>query len=268
MTQSAAHSERRITTLSAVIIAIALAAAGGSILYITGLELAYWKDHAGLRALLMQLGSLLIVSLALAFLWELFGRRIFLQEMLALAQISQDLRGAGLLRVVQSPNQIDWAPLIEGATCIDVFFTYGRSWRGHFYQQLQAVISRPNTVMRIVLPDPDDKPLMKSLGLRFKKSSADQAADIREAHDFFAEIAANKTNKTNKDQVQVWYTTAAPVVSLYRFDGTAVVALYPHKAKVDLPHFVCRRGGSLYAYAMDQLTILTSRTEGVSRRVL
>lgn len=261
----AAHSERRITTLWAVIIAIVLAAVGVSLLYIAGLDMDYWTANPGLRALLMQLGSLLIVGLALAFLWELFGRRIFLQEMLAVAQIAQDLRGAGLLRVVQSPNQIDWSPLIDGATCIDIFFTYGRSWRGHFYQQLQAVAERPNTVMRIILPDPDDKLLMKSLGVRFKKPPTDQANDIRDAYQFFARIA-QKAQDPN--QVQVWYTTAAPVVSLYRFDGTAVVALYPHKAKIDLPHFVCRRGGSLYSYAMDQLTILTSPTEGISRRAL
>ncbi|MFO1077966.1 MAG: hypothetical protein U1E73_09625 [Planctomycetota bacterium] len=263
MQQTFTIPERRITTLSAVLVSITVGGAGIALLYVTGLDLAFWVAHRGLQTLLMQIASLMIVSVAVAFVWELFGRRVFLNEMLAIAGVSQDLRAAGILRVANSPNQIEWGSLINGATSIDVFFTYGRSWRGHYDQQLKGLPSRPATVLRAILPDPEDKLLMKSLGARFCKEPAVLVKDIHEAAEFFSGLAES----AGGDRVQIWYTKAAPVVSIYRFDGVAVVALYPHKAKVDLPHFICGRGGSLFAYAMDQLTVLCSEQDGLSRRL-
>jgi hypothetical protein len=250
--------ETRITTLSGALIAIAIAATGIALLYWTGHPTA-WASHPRLQTLLQQLGSLLVVAVALAFLWDLFGRRVFVNELYARAGVAQDLRHAGLVRIVLSPNDVDWKPLLDSATEIDVFFTYARSWRGQFYLQLQEFPQRKHSVLRVILPDPDDLELMQSLGRRFDKHPDKQAHDIREASDFFQKII--DTSKNAPGRIEIWYTKAPPVLSIYRFDRVAVLAMYPHKTKVDVPHFICHRGGTLFDFAVNQLDALTTPDE-------
>jgi hypothetical protein len=55
--------------------------------------------------------------------------------------------------------------------------------------------------------------------------------------------------KTAVAKIEVWYLSRSPVFSYFRFDSTAIVALYHHKSiRATVPAFVFQKGGSLYDY--------------------
>jgi hypothetical protein len=255
---------KTITTLTTILIAIGVAFIGGFLLYLSH-KLTFFTTHSAMQGLCRDLGSLCVVVVALSLLWELLGKRALGREMLAKAGLSRELTNAGIVHVAVSHDKVEWNQLFYRARYLDVFFTYGRSWRAYYERQIRELLGRPDSRLRVVLPDPEDKGLMKALGNRFRKSPGDQAKDIRESRDFFVRVATEAAAETSV--LEVWYTSSEPVVSLYRFDDLAVISFYPHKEKTDVPHIVCRKTGSLFEYVEKELRVLTDESEGVSRCV-
>jgi peptidoglycan biosynthesis protein MviN/MurJ (putative lipid II flippase) len=86
---------RNLMTLKTALLSAAVGSVGAILLYI-GDRNTLWRHHQAGQALVNDLGAALVVSVALALLWELVGKRAFTHEILETAQTSADVNTAGL----------------------------------------------------------------------------------------------------------------------------------------------------------------------------
>jgi len=221
-------------------------------------------DWPLLPSLIRDTGALLIASTALAFLWETASKRAFAREILATVRLSGDVERAGLKNIFNNFNQdLDWTNLIANAKEIDIFFSYGRTWRGTHSVALRDAASKSPRV-RVVLPDPDDVVLMRHLESRFRMAHDELPSAIRQAHDDFVRIFATGGKK---NRLQIYYTSKPPVHSIYRFGDKAILALYQHRAlRGNVPSFLAQQGGWLYSFCKDEFEALMLGDEQIRTR--
>ncbi len=244
---------QKVTNLLAALITVVVAAIGIVLLMWTS-DSQKWQNYPSLQSFLSTLGSLCFVSVTISLIWALFGKRAFAEELMAKANISRNVYHAGLLEVAASKTSVKWLELMGDAAEVDLWFTYNPTWRDMYDDQLRAIAKRKRAVIRVLLPDPDEPGLMASLARRFDRTKEHLSGRIQEARDYF--LRMKLTAEQSGSTVEIWYTSAAPMFGLYRFDGVLVLSLYGHCGYQAVPHLVCRRGGSLYAFAMEQFNAL------------
>jgi hypothetical protein len=235
---------RERTVLRLVIGAILALVLGVGFLYWAGLE-AFWKGHETWQNLVRELGHFLVVTVVVASLWEIWGRRAFLDEVYARLQISREVERAGIVQVVDTFHEtIDWAAFFESSTSLDVVVSYARTWRATHLEQLRGFVSKGGR-LSVVLPDPSDEKLVEQLAVRFEKKPSDLQGLIKEAVSDFGDLA-----KLAREQpVHVAVVSIAPVFSFYRFDRVAILAFYTHdRRKSPVPTIICRSGGTLFDF--------------------
>lgn len=212
-----------------------------------------WQTKAGLKALVNNLGGLLIISAGFGLFWELVGKRSFAREVLETARTSTDVEAAGISRIgtnyLKEPN---WEALFAGVTKLDIFVAYGRTWRNQHLEKLKKVTQTPGSRLRVYLPDPGDAATLKWLSVRFDMSPSDLFSAIHEARRAYQALPTGAGST-----VEVRYRAGEAVFSCYRFDSTAVMTLYTHQRKrTGVPTMVCRAGGSIYQFVREEFTAL------------
>jgi hypothetical protein len=240
---------RALSDQTSYLIALVVVVAGLGLLYIAG-RASLWTHRSGAQAFVNQLGSLLIVAVGLAVLWDWRGKRALAEEVLEKAQLAADLTNAGIKRVTnQYIREVDWQEYFRTVSKLDIFFAYGRTWRRTHYDQLQAVAARPEGRIRVILPDPSDAGTVERLAHRFSMTDADLVSAIKEARDDFVGL-----KQAGGASVSVMYRSGDPTFSCYRFDHLAILTLYSHSRKrVLIPTFVCVDGGTLYDFLRKEL---------------
>jgi hypothetical protein len=247
---------KHVSTLTHLLISIAVAAVGVVLLYFGGRN-SLWEQHRGLQALVNSLGGLLVVSVAVAGLWELWGKRSFVREILETARTSTDVEAAGVVRIgtnyVEDP---DWEDLFRGVRKIDIFFAYGRTWRNNNLTRLRTVAASPDARIRVYLPDPGDTDTLKPLMSAFNMTRADLVRAIGEARQAFQSL-----RQPGGADIQVWFRKGEASFSCYRFDRAAVITLYSHgRERTNVPTIVCRDGGSLYEFVRAEFRALEAQS--------
>jgi hypothetical protein len=235
---------QRIGVRDVAIAGMVVAAIGVGLLYVSGHD-SWWVHRGGAQQLLSQIGSLLIVSVALAALWEWRGRHLLAQEVLETARLGADVTAAGLTRLTnQYIQDVEWAELFTDVKHLDIFVAYARTWRGSHFAQLQDLGRQVDARIRVVLPDPGDDDTVARLALRFEMTPARLVELITEAARDFRVLA-----QPGGADVQLYFHTGDPTFSYYRFDTRAVVTLYSHSRHRQLvPTLVCKSGGTLYDF--------------------
>lgn len=256
-------SER--VNLRTVIIAIGVALFGLLLLYLSA-DNSIWTDREIWQTVIRDLGGLLLVTVALTLSWEIMGKRAFMDEVLAKAQISKEIKYAGIIRISDSfHHDIEWKSYLRSVNKLDIFFAYGQTWRNTYYQELRDVASREDARIRVVLPDPDDELTIIELSRRFNYTTETLIELIKEAKEFFRRL---RPVGGKGAQIYVWYLPAAPTFSFYRIDKKAILALYTHrKERAPVPTFVCEMGGTLYDYIRKEFDAMIS-DNGLARLIV
>lgn len=248
-TPRGARPFRQLTTLQMNLVAVLIAVTGLTLLYLGGRS-DLWHDRQGLQAFVNNLGSILIVSVALALIWEFLGKRSFAREILETAQTSTDVHAAGITRIgMNYAEDADWETLFNGVQHLDIFVAYGRTWRNSHINKLRRVAEDKGARVRLYLPDPEDSYTVSSLATRFNTDEARLKDAINEAKAEFISL-----QEAGNAKIEVYFRKGDMVFSCYRFDNTAVVTLYTHsRARGQVPVIVCRKGGSFYDFVRREL---------------
>jgi hypothetical protein len=234
----------RIQLLSLVFVIVGFASMFAS----SSVETAGYHKSA---SLLHEGGAALVISGALAALWELAGKRAFADEVLAKASMSRDLADAGIDIVTYSfkDDRISWEQLFKNACRLDVFVSYAHTWRNTQVERLDKLLTDSNASLRVVLPDPDNEDVLASLADRFEMEADDVRRSIDEGKGFF-----EHRKKKAKGTVEIYFSSIVPLFSFYRFNNKAVLALYNHRrGRLPVPSFVCDSEGFLFKYITDEL---------------
>ncbi len=251
---------RRLTNVGSVLLAVLFIATGAILLF--GIGHSDAKGPGPWVLLLRDFGSLLVVTGVFTIIWELVGRRALFDEFWSKAQLAESIRAAGLGHVAESFRTLDWVSLLRHATRLDIFFSYGRTWRNAHSESLEALLRRPDGRIRVVLPDPDNSEIVSELARRFQQTGEQVATAIREG---IASFSSLRTDTAAGERLEIWVVPFAPVFSCYRVDQKAVFALYRHRAgRGPVPAFVVDSGGYLYDFIREEFNVML----GGARRIV
>jgi hypothetical protein len=219
---------------------------GSLLLYISYLDIL--KDYSIWQNIIRDVSAFLIVTFTITLFWELWIRRAFLNEILSKIQLSAEIKLAGLTGITDTFQKgIDWESLFCKAKKIDIFLAYGRTWRNTHIENLKKLASDKEVRMRIIFPDPENEENVSELSRRFNYTPKKVKDLIEEGVKDFQEI--RKISLDNGARVSIWYLSATPQFSFYRFDNTIIFALYSHsRERVPVPTFKVEEGGHLYNF--------------------
>jgi hypothetical protein len=209
------------------------------------------------KAVVANLGGLVVAAISIALLWELISKRAFLDELLAKAGLAEDVRTLGLTGLTVNPLTGPAFPkLIRTTKRLDIFVCYANTWRTTHEQDLRVLSRSEGIRVRFFVPNPDNVQLMTELAHRFGAASAAVLADkVRVAISEMKDIFRNR-------EFYVWVHEENPVTSFYLFDDTAVVTLYKHaRGRGSVPTFVAERGGTLFNYVQDEVDAMVKGLE-------
>lgn len=244
---------KQITNLRTYI-ASALIFILGVLFLITGEKITFPEGYLWAKSVTSNFGALLIASVSIAMLWELFSKRSFLDELLAKTGLADDLRTVGVTGVSLNPMRgADFSKIIRSSERLDIFVCYANTWRATYEEDLRFLASKKNCRIRLIVPDPDNHEIMKDLAKRFNANdAATMEGRIRQAITDYKSLFASVTN--HKVDFSVWIHDETPVSSFYRFDRCAVITLYKHaKGRGNSPTIVAERGGALYTYIENEI---------------
>jgi hypothetical protein len=232
--------------LRLLLVATLVVGGGLVLLYISGIN-RYWRDAEPWQVLLRTLGSSFVVTGGLTMIWNFFGKRAFLDEILQKVGVAKELEFAGLSQITNSfYADVKWDSLFHSVRKLDLFFAYAQTWRNSHTEQIRRVARTAGTRIRVVLPDPDDIGVVAELARRFSSRPEEIKAKIEDAERYFVDLCENATTLA---EIRIWLLPAAPQFSFYRFDKSGVITLYSHRhERSAVPSFVVERGGTLYDY--------------------
>lgn len=208
-----------------------------------------WKE------VVKDVGGCLLGIGVLAILWEVFTKRSFREETLAMVNVSATLDKAGVEAIELDYLSLDWKSLFDSAEKLDVFFAYGGTWRGTHLLQLQNLLTKKGMKLRILLPDPACNDAVAELSRRFVGYSTEKAIRvIGESVQTFDELRVKCPQGTT---VEVRFTKTTPLFAIYNFGRKAVFTMYRHKpGKGEVPTYIVQRGGTLYGFMENEFDSL------------
>lgn len=249
------------TNLRTIVVSGAIFAIGISLLLVSE-----WSDYViaktWLKAVVSNLGGLLVATVSIAILWELVSKRAFLDELLETAGLVEDIKSLGLVSISTNPlNGPNFEKLIKDSSKVDIFVCYANTWRAANEEHLRALARKPKVKVQLIVPNPDNMLLMEELNKRFNGASKEVMAEkVKVAIEDFKAIF-NSTGAVKAD-FSVWVHDEDPVTSFYRFDNKVVVTLYKHaKGRGNVPTFVAEAGGSLHSYVEAEIEALVKGTQ-------
>ena len=244
---AAANYLKERTNLRTVLVSVLLLFIGLALL-VASETIPFVSTRAWLKAIISNLGGLVVASISIATLWELFSKRALFDELLGKASFAEEIRLLGLVGISVNPLKgADFPKLIRDASKLDIFVCYANTWRNSYEQDLRVLARKPNSRVRLIIPDPTNARIVEELAHRFNAASVQEISDrIRTAQREFRNIFTAPGTTTD---FSVWTHHETPVTSFYRFDNVAIVTLYKHaRGRGDTPTIIAERPGGLYSY--------------------
>ncbi len=237
----------KITNYSTVLLALLGVVLGLALMVVA----ASWDSLASRdwqRSLVNELGGLLVVTGGLSVLWDLRGKRDLIREVLAKVRVSSEVQAAGVVQMTMNWMDIEWDEHFKSAHEIDVFISYGSSWRKLHWPRLQEFTAKKRNKLRIFLPDPKDESTMKVLAQRYDYTPEKiQASVLEMAHEM-----ATLSGPDSAD-IRVYYRAGDPTFTCYRFDETVLVTLYSHKRQRGSVPAIALTDGTFKDYFLAEL---------------
>lgn len=247
--QAQTSLNRKITWLSAATISIILFVIGLFLIWANGEDTWLSVTHPAISFFLKEMGGIIAASGLVAIIWEISIKRTFFNEVMEKVGLASDVDKAGLTGVTMRFYQdIDWAALLKNTKKLDIFFTYGSTWR-HINTVQLSELANHGVSIRVVLPDADDEALMIQLGNRYGYDKDEMKRRIVGAKTDLHE----KFNGSPSD-FKLYRTKTAPLFDIYKFDDVAVITMFKHRRdRVPVPAFQLKRGGELYDFADSEI---------------
>ncbi|MFD0599571.1 hypothetical protein ACFQZ4_50665 [Catellatospora coxensis] len=100
---------RKVTGLWFALFCLLFLAVGVSGIYVGESTNGFWEGHKGAQTFIENLGGFIVAAVVLGIVWELVGKRAFLQEILATTGLANDVERTGLLGAgVDFTNSPNW----------------------------------------------------------------------------------------------------------------------------------------------------------------
>lgn len=252
--------ESSLTNMRAWIVGASVGAVGLVVVVVSAwLPWLQEDPQMWLRNVLSQLGSLVLISGAVAVYWDLRGKRDMIDEVLVRVRTSEQIVAAGITNVTTDYQSLEWRERFETSTTFDLFIVYGHTWRGSNWKYLQDFAADPRKSIRVFLPDPRDLATVAVLADRFDYTPERVKRQIEE----MARDMATLLEDHGAD-LRIYYRVGDPTYTLYKFDRSAVVTMYSNSRKRgDVPAIAVTRGTFL-AFFDSEISAIERQSTPVS----
>jgi hypothetical protein len=243
---------------------------GIGLLYLSGLP-GIWIGREAWQSVIRDLGSLFVVTVAIGILWELWGQRALLDEVLAKVRLSEQIRAAGIVGITSDFFGLDWGVLLGTTKQLDIFFIRGQTWRHVYVNHLVELASKQQSGIRVILPDPEDDVSVREMANRFEISPIELKRQICEAKEFFENLTLKGCSPGGK--VNLYFRRGTLQFSYYIMDNVAVVSLYPHLFRTTIPTgnpvptLVASKGGWMFDWLQHEFDKMVEGADGRTRRL-
>lgn len=161
---------------------------------------------------------------------------------------------------------IDWAPLFANTKNLDIFFSYGRTWRHTHRQALLDLVTKSAISIRVVLPDPEHETTVAQLVEQFKYTPEKVRDYISDAVIFFSNLELRANEAGSGSTVSIWFLCSVPKFSFYGFDEVAVLAWSSHRRdQPSVPVLLVKRGGKLFSFVEEEFSAMIAGKDGMTR---
>lgn len=249
------------TTLISWLIAIVAGVIGGGLIYWTTFD--YWNDKGVIREIVTGFGFFLLAPVAINILWQVFLRRAFVDELTNRFRVAEEVRSAGIIGYADHfYYDTEWASYFNNSNRLDMFFSYGRTWRAVNERNLEEFLKKGGAI-RLVLPDPDHNETVSELARRYYMTEGDLRDSIKEALGFFEQLKSTVSNA----KIDIWLLPKPPLFAFYRFDNNIIMTLFNHRpGRVGVPTIIIQRGGKLYDFISAEFDAMIQEG-GLARRI-
>ncbi|MFH1933542.1 MAG: hypothetical protein ABIN18_18385 [Pseudomonadota bacterium] len=247
---------REVVTLRTVVLGLAFVVVGGVLMYVSYHERTV--TSLPIQALLANIGALFFVTGTITFAWELWGRRAFAKEMRSLFAVSKSFLIAGVKQYISAfqSSEIDWDALFHRARHVDILFMGNSGWRRNQFLHFEALLKQEGSCLNVILPDPNDPQVVAAAAARFGRAGSNPKVYFEQAKDDFVRLSINYPD----GYVKIWFINQIPAFSIFRFDESAVVALYSlRRSRVAVPTLICEKGGDLFSFALAEIDAVIGR---------
>ena len=254
--------QKENTTLRTILASIIIALIGIAIMYI-----GYNMDSKNIiaRQIFINIGSVLIVSIALAFLWNLAVRRSFIKEMqeewITSAKnsffqdlnkefkINEQVRKSGIIGFSRNFHDcVNWEDHFNNAVSCELFFSYAENWRHSHQTAIMEMAQRQNVAIKIYLPNPDNTKIMEELARRYSNPVDKIKQKITEAVEEYALWFKGKNAK-----MSIYFVDVSPLFTFYRFDSTVIIPFHKHApGRGSVPVIIANKNGDMYDFILTE----------------
>jgi hypothetical protein len=226
-----------------------IAALLGLLLGAAGLVIGAHLESTWISVLLINIGSFIIASVVMALIFEFWQLRGLLDDLFRHARIAEQIQRAQLSGFsVSFYDNVPWDELFKESNHLNIFVAYASTWRNTHHTHLQEFVSKRDTSLEVVLPDPEMSEVVSELALRFGISGDEVKKRIREAFEYFRGLGDH-----TQGIVRIYYLARAPQFTFYRFNNRAVFASYRHRpGRGTILTLVANRGGEFYEWVRDE----------------
>ncbi len=244
--------ERKITNLVGILVGVILVVVGTG-LFLWGTALP--QEHEFARELLKSIGGNVVFIGLVSFLWEIFSKRAFVEETLALANMTAQLKNAGIEQVTtEYLSELQWSEWLRAPQKVEFFFTYARTWCNVNSVCLGEIVRMRNRTVHVMLPDPGNPQIVSELARRFTSTPQEVENAIKETKAFFEKLGSRSGEGT---VVEIRFAPAPPLFSMYLLGDRAVFSLHSHQSRKGyVPTYVVKHGGLMFGYLEEEYSFL------------
>lgn len=202
-----------------------------------------------LSALAVNVGSFIIASVVMAVIFQFWQLRGLIDDLFRQARVAEQIQRAQLSGFsVSFYDNVPWDEMFNESNRLDLMVAYAATWRNTHQARLERFVSRNDSGLEVVLPDPEVTPTLEELARRFNMSPEEVRQRIIDATEFFKRLGTNA-----RGVVRIYYHVRAPQFTFYRFNNRAVFATYRHRpGRGPILTLVSKRGGEFYEWIRDE----------------
>lgn len=136
---------------------------------------------------------------------------------------------------------------------MDFYFIHSRRWREDNADALRTALARPDTTVRVYLPDMDDATLVASLQRQFSDGEYVPAL-VADGFHYWAELLDEAAGS-----LSLFLFNAHPTYTIYRIDDFVLTALYPAtRRKRNVPALVHDHGDGYWQFVQGDLDAMSA----------
>lgn len=226
-----------------------LAVACGGLLLWWGSEGGHWS-----QVLAQQVGGVVVATAVLSVFWGLWGNRALAAEVMATAQLAQDVERAGLAAVSMEylADEIWREPFLRTSQVV-VFAAYANTWTENQRAAVRDLAVKRGGVVKVILPDPDDEATVTFIAHRSAKTNEQVRDKIVGAQEKYQRLLDGAPNAAV-------FTYQGPMCyAFYRFSHECVLTLYRNVPVKDRVPVITLKGGELLEFVDGEIAAMADK---------